>query len=111
VISYSKDAYTSMPLSEKSALNYIYNNNLIDTKNGKYIIPEYQITHSYRFNNLPQNPDNIYIFRMTGYYYYSMRIDLSFTDNKHLKEKEAVINSNDYNNVYTNRTTSIYTRR
>jgi len=111
LVSYSKDAYTSMPVSEKSGLDYLYNNNLItsETEQGqKIIVPEYQTAHSYVLSGMSLDHRNIYIFRMTGYYYYSMRIDLSFTINKFLEEKEMLSHNPEYNNVYLNRTTDIY---
>jgi hypothetical protein len=115
LVAYSKDAYTSMPVSEKAAQDYIYSNHLLASKTSdgrQIIIPEYQVAHGVIFDNdIPGDPKNLYVFKMTSYYYLAMRIDLSFTDNRFVKAKESTKGDPQFDCIYVNRTSAIYRRR
>ena len=117
-VAYSIDAYTSFPVSEEAGLKFLARTTPMETKmlkttSGAQIVL-YQPFVGDRDNIIfkPSLWDgDIFIFRMTGYYYAALRFDLSFEDNRLTRLRDVVRASPEFNSVYWNPTTHIFIRR
>jgi len=111
VVSYSKDAYTSIPESELSAAGFVESHKLVVVKpvDGQEIIfPGFQPAGwNWDTKKLPLQYNSV-MFRSTGYYYHAMRTELSFSDNEFVQARETFINGNEYNKIYSSPTTEIF---
>ena len=111
IVSYSKDAYTSIPESEKSAVGFVEANQLITVKSDqRVIIPSFQLAY-WSWDIKPFRQYDVFIFQSTTFYYKSMRIDLSFTDNEFVRVREAIVKGRDYNKLYNNPTTEVFLQK
>ena len=110
IISYSKDAYTSIPESELSAVGFVESHKLVAVKpvdGHEFIVPGFQPAGWNWDTNLPLQYNSV-MFRSTRYYYHAMRTDLSFSDNKFIRARETIVNGNEYNKIYNSPTTEIF---
>jgi hypothetical protein len=115
VVAYSIEAYTNFPASEKAALEFIASDVLVEQKTITDAFDEQLLLFTFNFvrQSRPEGDISagaeVVAFRSTGYYYTAMRYELSFEDNSFIRYQEAVNESNSYNSIYLNPSTSIYT--
>ena len=119
VVSYSIGVYNSTPVSEKTGLEYLSNHYLADDTNvslslasqlAMFAEPPLETS---LYATLPVDNSTEYdavCYRMTSYYYYSLRIDLSFESNRWLDSHEMISNLTGYQKTYTSSTFEIYWR-
>ncbi|MFC1919418.1 hypothetical protein ACFLWX_01330 [Chloroflexota bacterium] len=123
-ILFMTDAYTSTPSSEEAGLSFIaekvpleemevaqtigrlkqliWNLQYLDkTREVKFPSPS-------KLEEMDFQPD-VAIFRSTGYYWASMRIDLSLEDNRYISYLNMV-NGEDYDRVYSSPTFQVYVK-
>ena len=115
VVAYSIDAYSSFPVSEESALKFMAAYVPLDTMNlatnsqGQISLYRHDIASSGGLDtSWSIKLGDVLAFRRTGYYYASLRHDLSFEDNWFTRYLSIVEGSNEFGIIYFNPTTSIF---
>jgi hypothetical protein len=115
VVTYSIDAYSSFPLSEKSGLEFVANNVplkekiLVDTFKQQMPLFQSDITGGTILSLKPSlDRGDVFILRSTGYYYAAMRFEFSFTDNKVTRYREYLNMSPEVKSIYYNPSTSVF---
>jgi hypothetical protein len=115
IVSYSIDAYSSFPISERNGLEFtaekvnLENKILADTSGHQSVLfePEVKEIRSIIRNSSIEQID-VFIIRSTGYYYAEMRFDFSFKDNRISRFKDSLSNSTNIIGIYTSPTVSVY---
>ena len=116
VVTYSIEAYTNFPASEKVALEFIADDVLVEQKTISTSFSGQLLLFTFNFIRQPMSEEDIsegtevIAFRSTGYYYTAMRHELSFEDNSFTRYREAVADYTGYDKVYLNPTTEIFIR-
>ena len=117
IVSYSIDAYTSFPISEEAGLKFLakympLEEKILATSAGTqlnlYKLKRAEDIKIWIKRSL--NEADILAFRKSGYYYASMRQELSFEDNWFVRYLNVVSTSNKFDSVYYNPTFSVYIR-
>jgi len=116
LITYSIDAYSSVPASEGNALKFMGERVELENR----VIAGYALTVLFPY--FPDNSDNIdlrdeelefsgkpdlAVFRSTAYYYYAMRKNLSFENNRQIRNLR-IIEEWKYSRIYTSISTRLY---
>jgi hypothetical protein len=115
VITYSIDAYSSFPASEKKGLEFVAanfdlnNKTLISGFPGQIALFQPDTLEEGKLFGIPKADQNgVFLFSSTAYYYAAMRLDLSFTDNRITRSRDMLLASSQAKGVYVSPTTIIF---
>ena len=111
IVSYSKEAYNTFTPSANSGLRFVstttdLSEHTVSMSSSQQLASYANISNGLKTIPFPPNmslvnPD-VVAMRVNGYFFVSMRNDLSFTNNSYTRLSDYLVQSSEYNRVYSN---------